>query len=438
LNIFPALDGEQVTTFDNLSQSVDTMTGLADTILAALGSAATVVTPVAGTQTSPASLSINIGPFQIYELADTLAAPIGTFDAIDTEILQQGTNPGQQVNLNTDGLEAGQSVWWLISASYLQVPQVRPGDPTNGLRNFFNSANNAMPLSGPSGSGDDVATVVSGTAIITTTMGTPATTDSNEPPAVPAGNVPLFLINLAFGQTTITNGEIMVAGPEAYTGAGWEDGYPASPILTGLLQSHHGGVPGQAPQIHLETEVQGTLPYTNMLVSDQTPAPATGDIAVQGVIPIFEFGTVDPNGNVAGKEQTIYANVTNNSVWWCKTTGTSSTAVWEAMSSVIPMKWTPGTVTGTNNINGTSGTFYIADATAAVVNATLPPNPADGTVYKFARSGVNDVNILVNGTAGAGTNQIIFPTGTIDTNLALHEYGGVVDLIAMPGGWYVG
>jgi hypothetical protein len=91
--------------------------------------------------------------------------------------------------------------------------------------------------------------------------GNVATSGSEAPPNPTAGWVPLYLIDLAFGQMQVTANEILTAGPSV--GANVPSNYPQAPFLAGLLNSHHGGITGQAPKIKLASEVQGILPPAN-------------------------------------------------------------------------------------------------------------------------------------------------------------------------------
>ena len=159
--------------------------------------------------------------------------------------------------LTTSALAAGQSQWVLLQAGFTQTDTIAPNDPDNGLLNFFNSANWSKPLVGPGGNGLTVPTLRTNGVILNAVYGNPATTGSQSPPNTTSGYVGLYLILLTYGQTVVTQGEILTAGPSV--GANVPTNYPYAPFLAGLLSSHHDGNPGQAPKINLATEVQGTL-----------------------------------------------------------------------------------------------------------------------------------------------------------------------------------
>ena len=103
--------------------------------------------------------------------------------------------------------------------------------------------------------------------------------------------MPLYLVDLAFGQSVITLAQILPAGPSA--GVGVPSNYPAGPFLAGVQQKHtvtsHAGNPNGA--------VAGTV------------AGAAGPINA-------------PN---------IVWDTTNSLLWTCTTSGPAASAVWVAV-----------------------------------------------------------------------------------------------------------
>ncbi len=82
--------------------------------------------------------------------------------------------------------------------------------------------------------------------------------------------------------------------------------------------------------------------------------------------------------------------------------------------------------------NDASGTMYLITASSAIA-VTLPASPADGTVYKFAiASGTAGVTFTANGA------ETIINGGSVATTMTLaSQQSGVVELVAVTGGWYV-
>lgn len=254
---------EQMRSFDFVQAEHDILLAMAQTMQdVCSGQGTTVITGLAGTQTGSPSLTINIAAGAIYQAASADAAAAGAIPQDLTSIFQQGTAAAQTVTLSTSGISSGQSRWTLIQAQFQQIDQVRPSDPNGGVLLYFNAANPAQPLQGPGGLGATQNTMRNGALVLSQVNGVAATTGTETPPNPTGGWVPLYLIDLAFGQTQILTANILTAGPSVGTGV--PSNYPNAPLLAGLLASHHGGTNGQAPKIKLASEVQGALPYGNM------------------------------------------------------------------------------------------------------------------------------------------------------------------------------
>lgn len=227
-----------------------------------LGGTTTVVAGLAATASSPTSLVVNIGLGSIYQQAvlDPTAAGDLPVDG-NTHFLQGVSWASQAVTLSTAALSSGQSQWALIEAAFAFADVIRTGDPNGGVLPFYNSANPTSPLQGQGGSGSTLNTERTATVSLKVVYGTPATTGSEVPPSADSGYVGLYLIDLAFGQTTIAQNQILTAGPSVGTGV--PSNYPHAPFLAGLLNQHHKGIAGQAPQIDLTSEVKNVLPNAN-------------------------------------------------------------------------------------------------------------------------------------------------------------------------------
>ena len=312
---------EQLRSFDLLWSLRDVMTGVAFGDQDILGQAG-MVGGLAATPTSPASLQINLAAGRIYQNAVIDGTTYGSLAADTNLIMQQGFAAAQPITLSTSALSSGQSQWVLIEASFQQVDAIRSGDPTSGVLYYYNSANPSQPFQGPGGNGTANSTVRTGVMSITPVYGSPAATGTEAPPSPTAGALPLYLIDLTFGQTTITSGQILVAAPSV--GVNVPSNYPHAPFIAGLLNSHHGGFSGQAPKIQLGSaqEVQGVLPLANMPASS-----STGGIGVQKQYAGNPNGFVAGNANVNGASDMVWDTV-NLVLWICTVTGPASTAVW--------------------------------------------------------------------------------------------------------------
>lgn len=326
---------EQARTFDFVSNLKDTLKGIARSAQASIaggqGASKPILTGFYASQTTIPGLSINLTDGQVYQWAPVDATLFGAFPADATMIYCQGYAAAQTVTVNTSGMTPGQQQWWLIEAQFQNGDIVRPGDPTNGVLPYYNSANPKIPLQGPGGSGAWQPTVRQGNAVIRASAGNPASVGNAVPPQPSSGWVPMYLILLNQSTTQILTSDIRIAGPSAYAG------FPVAPFCPGLIGqlpgssgSHHGGVAGQAAKVLLTNaaEVQGVLSYTNMQVTNATPAGVGGVVTMAGNLSIHYQGEGSPAGELAGEVGDTYFDKQNSYYYECVTAGTSSTASW--------------------------------------------------------------------------------------------------------------
>lgn len=307
----PFYSGQIWRSFDVGNIGKDAMKGIARACQALLGNANTVVSDFSASQSTIADMNVHLTEGQIYALAQVDATTLGSLAAESTLVVQQGYAAAQAVLLSVSGLGAGQDKWALIQCEFEQADDIRDGDPTDGVIAFFDSSNPTVPLQGPDGLGGTLNTVRLGKANVDVIYGTAATAGTAVPPSATTGWAPMYLVLLHDVTTTISNGDILLAGPAAYAG------YPDAPFLAGLTESHHSGTAGQAPKIKLNAEVQGILGLANLPASDTV-----------GVLPTLRDGTTNPNGTVAGQIHDFYFQSNANTLFICTASGSSSTAVW--------------------------------------------------------------------------------------------------------------
>jgi len=368
------------------------------------GQTTTVVAGFTATPMSPASLGINLTQGLIYQQSVMDATPYPPLASDSTIVQQGGFAAAQSVLLSTAGLSAGQSMWVLVQAQFSQQDVIRPGDPTNGVESFFNTDNPAQPFQGPNNDGASQPTLRQATVAIQVLNGTPATSGSEVPPNPTSGWVPLYLVDLTFAQTAITSDEILVAGPSV--GNNVPNNYPGAPFLAGLLNQHHKGIAGQAPQIDLTAEVKNKLPLSNL--------PASGTIGGLGALRIRSG---NPNGNQAGNFNVngaldLYWDQTNNILYACTVTGTSSTAVWTSIVGGTTQIFAGGTATGTVN--------------AQVVASTSPAGFAKTAGQVVTFTGLNNSGSASLNVDGTGASTIQKNTGSGNVNLTGGELNGFV------------
>ncbi|MCU1758697.1 hypothetical protein NTD84_03050 [Pseudomonas sp. 14P_8.1_Bac3] len=205
-----------------LQMAKDAMIGVAKLSAAVLGTS-TMANGFAVTPTGPASLQVICAPGEIYSLTSIDALAFSTLPADTTHsIMKQGILlDGVTLSCPAPGT-TGQSINYLVQVTYQDT------DSTPVLLPYYNSANPAMPYSGMGNNGLTQNTNRKGAAVVAVKAGASAVTGSQVTPAPDAGYIGLYVVTVAFGQTTITAGNIA-----QYSGA---------PLLpAGLLQSMQSG-----------------------------------------------------------------------------------------------------------------------------------------------------------------------------------------------------
>lgn len=226
----------QVRSYDFAWAQRQALIGIGQLAFDLIGSSGTFVggQGLVASPSMPASLTIGLSAGDLYALADIDATAYGPLSSDTNQTTQQGFAAAQSVTLSTSGLGSGQSRWALIWAEFSQTDEIPGDDPTGGLLNYLNTADPAgPPYSGPNDDNTPQNTRRLGVCTIGVTYGAVATTGSETPPSAPGGSVGLYLIDLTFGQTTITSGEILVAGPNVGSNVG--STYPQAPFLSGLI-----------------------------------------------------------------------------------------------------------------------------------------------------------------------------------------------------------
>lgn len=400
-------DEQQLDPFDVLWQFKDFLASIGSIELDLTGQTTTLVTGFTPTPTGPASLSINLTAGRIYQQSVMDSTAYGALASDSTIVQQQGNAPAQSVTLSTAGLSAGQSMWALVQAQFSQQDIIRASDPTGGVLNYFNTNNPNQPFQGPNNDGASQPTERQATVSIQVIFGTPASTGSEVPPNPTSGWVPLFLVDLTFAQTAITSGQILVAGPSV--GANVPNNYPGAPFLAGLLNKHHTGKAGAAPQIDLTSEVKNLLPLANL--------PASGTTGGLGALRI---GSGNPNGSQAGNFNVngaldVYWDQVGSVLYVCTVTGNAASAVWTSVTNATTSIFSGGTATGTVN--------------AQVVGSTTPSGftKAAGQVVTF--TGLNNTGSATLNIDGTGASTVQKNTGGGNVNLTGGELNGFVTVV---------
>ncbi len=155
--------------------------------------------------TSPASMSVSIGPGGITQFGVVDTTPFGSLPAETTEpLLRMGINLGPTSFTLTAPTGPGQAINYLIEAT------LNENDQTPIALPYYNPSNPAQPYSGPSNSGIAQNTQRLQQVQVQMKAGAPATAGTQVTPPVDAGWSGLFVITVLTGQTQITAGSIAV------------------------------------------------------------------------------------------------------------------------------------------------------------------------------------------------------------------------------------
>lgn len=188
---------------DMLNTNRNVMIALGKLAGALLGTGG-LVNGLAVTPTQPASLSVQVGAGEIYQLqnVDNTAYSSIPLDITDT-CVKQGIQL-QPVNIaiappNT----AGYSQCYLIEATFQE------NDINNVVLPYYNSSNPNQALNGPPGNpGQQQPTQRDGQVILQAKAGIAAATGTQVAPSVDPGYIALAIVTVANGQATITAANI--------------------------------------------------------------------------------------------------------------------------------------------------------------------------------------------------------------------------------------
>ena len=166
--------------------------------------------------TSPAGLTVNVAPGEIYSLQDVDASAYGSIAADATHLIVK-----QGIALDATNLacpapgSAGYSINYLVEIAFSE----QDGFPA--VLNYYNSANPSQPYSGPGNTGEAQNTVRRDLAVVAVKAGVAAPTGTQATPAIDPGYVGAWVVTVANGQTQITSGNI--------------SGYSGAPFLSETL-----------------------------------------------------------------------------------------------------------------------------------------------------------------------------------------------------------
>ncbi len=163
----------------------------------------TVVDGLACGPTAPASLVVSIGSGSITQFGAIDTTPFGSLAALPSNSLVRiGVNIGSTNFALVPPTASGQVINYLIEASLLEA------DTSATVLPYYNAANPAQPFSGPGNDGAPQATERQQTVQLAMKPGPAVAIGSPSVPAVDAGWVGLYVVSVAYGQTSITPSSI--------------------------------------------------------------------------------------------------------------------------------------------------------------------------------------------------------------------------------------
>jgi hypothetical protein len=245
----------------------------------------TVVDGFTCVQTTVASQNVNVTPGQILTLANVDATAFSSLAADTThQIVKQGLMLNAATFTCASPLTVGFAVNYLIEVAQSDVdglPVVIP---------YFNPANPSIAWSGPAGAGTTNNTSRQSAAVVQIKAGVAATAGTQVTPTPDAGFTGMFVVTVAYGQTTITSTSISTLA--------------TAPFILAKLPQIPGNVQSSSWTFTADT---GTV---NNLVGTVSPTPAAYAAGQKFQIKALlgNTGAVVANFNGLGNKPVIYSN----------------------------------------------------------------------------------------------------------------------------------
>ena len=158
-------------------------------------------------------MSVLIGAGEIYETEVVDQNAYSSLAADSHSILKQGILSDPVEFTLTAPVTSGYSINYLIEAAFSE------NDINSEVLPYYNAANPMQAYSGPNGTGTAQNTTRHDTISIQVVDGTPAATGSQTTPAPSSGFIGLWVVTVAYGQSTIAAGNITQVSGAPFLGA---------------------------------------------------------------------------------------------------------------------------------------------------------------------------------------------------------------------------
>jgi len=160
-------------------------------------------TIVDGLACTPFGLGVNLSAGVITQFGEVDTTSFGSLPPLTAPLLLIGVNVSPQWLATSPPTEPGQSVCYLIEASFLET------DTTPLLLPYYNSANPSQPFSGSGNNGAAQNTQRVQIVQFSAKAGGPAVTGLQVAPGADAGWIGLCVVTVAYGQSELVNSNIV-------------------------------------------------------------------------------------------------------------------------------------------------------------------------------------------------------------------------------------
>ncbi|MCI4427753.1 MAG: hypothetical protein JHC40_01155 [Burkholderiales bacterium] len=397
--------------------------GLGKLAAAVLGTT-TLVNGLACTPTSPASMQVQVAPGEIYSLQNLDGTAYSSLAADTThQILKQGLLMDAVTLSCPAPSTSGYSINYLIEATYQDVdanPTVLP---------YYNASNPSQAYSGPANSGTAQNTTRNGVCTVAVKAGVAAATGTQQTPAADSGYVGLWVVTVAYGQTSVTASNITpVAG---------------APIISNLLTMMQTASPITARDVgsvnayamNLQPAISAYTP--GMIVSIQNiKATNTGasTLSINGLAALPIYGpaaTAMQGGELAASYGAILrVNSTATAFELVATTG-GSLPVKAATASNQAVNWAQAgtqilTPAASSTVTPVAFTTLVFTNFSAAGTITVNPGAFGGQrvlVYGCGYPVTTQTNVA------SGSPFLAFPDGSQSYTWVSNGYNQVIEMV---------